>query len=516
MNLRPSPKGSRLFASFLICSLGGCSNEQVLDQRDPAAYADADALPEQKSRIDASNIEQVSLARSPSESVSETFVLTFDSQANGFQLQSDQEPGLHWRVEDQADVAVNAEIKADKYLRVTNLLNPVITSDNGDHSLGCLLIELKDNVNFEEQGWLRLATTGIVGQRFVNVQLGLSAQRGDDWLEVPIIEQDSLSLARFETQTVKTYNGEVCFQLDTRNAPSQSYSGQIIVQYLIGDTPTSGLNELDLNTPSADQFQCESTPSILSAGQSVALRWNQDISSSQIRLYGLTKTNTTDDDIIADDDIDYGNFDIDDDGSLIYTAPDDIDTETKVFVSTQPIDQNLNPSFCEVTLIADDHFAADDDGESEGWVGNVFALSNDTKWLPDFDQMTPISRVMLPNLAIPERQFSAGFPGVNDLFEWFGIRFDSLLVLPESCDCEFQLIADDGAILYIDGEEVINNDGVHPTRSKSGAASLSAGYHDIRVDYFQGPRYHITLELRWRPRDIGDFKVINADFFQRP
>ena len=44
--------------------------------------------------------------------------------------------------------------------------------------------------------------------------------------------------------------------------------------------------------------------------------------------------------------------------------------------------------------------------------------------------------------------------------------------------------SDDGSMLYIDDEEVVNNDGNHGSLEKSGKAALKKGFHKIKVLYF--------------------------------
>ncbi|MBN1323591.1 MAG: hypothetical protein JW986_06280 [Methanotrichaceae archaeon] len=52
-------------------------------------------------------------------------------------------------------------------------------------------------------------------------------------------------------------------------------------------------------------------------------------------------------------------------------------------------------------------------------------------------------------------------------------------------DYAFRLASDDGSRLFVDGKIVIDNDGVHTTRSVSGNIYLDRGEHFIEVDYFQ-------------------------------
>ena len=54
---------------------------------------------------------------------------------------------------------------------------------------------------------------------------------------------------------------------------------------------------------------------------------------------------------------------------------------------------------------------------------------------------------------------------------------------------------DDGSKLYIDGELVINNDGLHSVEQRTDNAKLKTVMHRIRVSYFQGPGDGVALIL---------------------
>ncbi len=69
----------------------------------------------------------------------------------------------------------------------------------------------------------------------------------------------------------------------------------------------------------------------------------------------------------------------------------------------------------------------------------------------------------------------------------FGYVFRGFLKVPADGDYTFALDSDDGARLTIDGQTVIDHDGIHGEGSpKTGTAVLKAGRVPIRLDYFQG------------------------------
>ena len=151
-----------------------------------------------------------------------------------------------------------------------------------------------------------------------------------------------------------------------------------------------------------------------------------------------------------------------------------------------------------------------------GLVGNVYPVETGSAMLPDFSLMEPVSVILAPNLNVPTRSFTAGFPGVpGGLVEWFGIRFDSRLEVPAGGLYTFRLRSDDGSKLYIDGELVVDNDGLHGSIDREGTAELTAGQHDIRVDYYQGPRTQIALQLFWQAPGAA-LEIVPATAFALP
>jgi len=56
---------------------------------------------------------------------------------------------------------------------------------------------------------------------------------------------------------------------------------------------------------------------------------------------------------------------------------------------------------------------------------------------------------MVPNLDIPVRSFSTGFPGSVNLFEWFAIRFRSRLSVDAPGSYGFRICSDDGSVVSI-------------------------------------------------------------------
>ena len=67
----------------------------------------------------------------------------------------------------------------------------------------------------------------------------------------------------------------------------------------------------------------------------------------------------------------------------------------------------------------------------------------------------------------------------------FGYDFHGLIKIDATGRYMFNLKSDDGAILYIDGKELINHDGSHSAMTRFMMVPLEAGVHDLRLVYFE-------------------------------
>lgn len=143
--------------------------------------------------------------------------------------------------------------------------------------------------------------------------------------------------------------------------------------------------------------------------------------------------------------------------------------------------------------------------------GNIYYLPPGTDRLPDFNKLKPAGKIYSAILNVTPRNFSQGFPGITERFEWFAIDYRGRIYLPQNKTLTFSLLSDDGAKLIIDGKTVIDNDGIHPPIKKTGTVRLSKGFHSVEVQYFQGPRYQVALVLslvkngKEVPFDIREF-----------
>ena len=95
--------------------------------------------------------------------------------------------------------------------------------------------------------------------------------------------------------------------------------------------------------------------------------------------------------------------------------------------------------------------------------------------LPDFNELEVVATGFIPNFDISPRK-------QND---YFGFWFEGFVLLPEDGIYSFFTDSDDGSRLYIGSGLVVENDGLHGINEETGSIALSAGYHPIRVTFFE-------------------------------
>lgn len=95
--------------------------------------------------------------------------------------------------------------------------------------------------------------------------------------------------------------------------------------------------------------------------------------------------------------------------------------------------------------------------------------------LPDFATLTPKAEGVVTGFDLS--------PKLRPNF--YGFKYTGFIDVPRTATYTFYVTSNDGSRLSIDGVEVVNNDGVHTARERFGVMELTAGLHEIDVEYFQ-------------------------------
>jgi len=109
--------------------------------------------------------------------------------------------------------------------------------------------------------------------------------------------------------------------------------------------------------------------------------------------------------------------------------------------------------------------------------------------LPDFRKLTAKESEIVDIVS----------PGKYSGKERYGVLIEGFIQIPVSDMYKFYLSSDDGSALYIDGILAINHDGLHGMTEKSTTMALSAGFHNIRIEFFEktgGDELKLFIESR--------------------
>jgi len=69
--------------------------------------------------------------------------------------------------------------------------------------------------------------------------------------------------------------------------------------------------------------------------------------------------------------------------------------------------------------------------------------------------------------------------------EYYGFEYSGIVRVGKDDVYAFYTESDDGSRLWIDEQLVVDNDGLHGMVEKRGVVALAAGFHSIRVAFFQ-------------------------------
>jgi glucose/arabinose dehydrogenase len=106
------------------------------------------------------------------------------------------------------------------------------------------------------------------------------------------------------------------------------------------------------------------------------------------------------------------------------------------------------------------------------------------------------------------------WPGLDGRFATtFATRHTGYLRVDTAGRYTLHLRSSDGSKLWLDGKLLINNDGLHPIRTRSSTLRLTAGFHSLQVEYFDSSGT-AGLILSWSGPGIAGQIIPADDLFQ--
>lgn len=92
---------------------------------------------------------------------------------------------------------------------------------------------------------------------------------------------------------------------------------------------------------------------------------------------------------------------------------------------------------------------------------------------------------------------------------YFGFVYEGYIWITNPGEYTFIINSDDGSKLWINNQQVVDNDGRHGKRDRTGSVTLSAGRHRIKVAFFQANQGY-GLDVSYRGPDTGNTTTLIA------
>lgn len=149
--------------------------------------------------------------------------------------------------------------------------------------------------------------------------------------------------------------------------------------------------------------------------------------------------------------------------------------------------------------------------------GKVVELPTDSikvGYRPYIESLDPVDTVIWDHIMVRVRKTRKAFPDVK-LNEAFGILFYNQMNIKKDGYYEFILASDDGSRLWIDGQQIIDNDLIHPMKVERDTIPLRKGVYPIKLWYYQAmhDKYGFIFQGKYdRPleeeTDISDDPIV--------
>jgi len=104
-------------------------------------------------------------------------------------------------------------------------------------------------------------------------------------------------------------------------------------------------------------------------------------------------------------------------------------------------------------------------------------------------------------------------PDFGELKDNFLCFATGRLAIPEAGKYTLRLISDDGSILLLNGQLLIDNDGLHGAQPKDATISLSKGFYQLQVQMFEAGG-DAALRLEWQQPGSDNFDLVPSSAFR--
>jgi len=172
--------------------------------------------------------------------------------------------------------------------------------------------------------------------------------------------------------------------------------------------------------------------------------------------------------------------------------------KARSFLYNKPITETTTRSFEKVTPTG----AVDIGSASPGL--NYAVYNGEWSKLPDFDRLRSVASGISHGIDISSKKGS----------EKYGFIFEGFIKVPTDGVYTFYVSSDDGSKLFIDGNILVDNDGLHSSNEKNAETPLAKGYHPFKVLFFQGTGGD-DLQVQWKGPGFEKQLIPATVFFRK-
>ena len=153
------------------------------------------------------------------------------------------------------------------------------------------------------------------------------------------------------------------------------------------------------------------------------------------------------------------------------------------------------------------------ESQQTGIIARYYEIAAGVTAMPDVSLRAPDFISHPTQIAFAEVGGVATWPGVP-YHENYAAIYTGYINIPADDSYTFRMNSDDGSIMYLDGQQIISNDGTHAmTEVSSGGITLDAGFHSFQINYFEAGGDN-GLELTWASTGIAGQLIPAANFFR--
>jgi hypothetical protein len=120
--------------------------------------------------------------------------------------------------------------------------------------------------------------------------------------------------------------------------------------------------------------------------------------------------------------------------------------------------------------------------QDKGWQERVYDTPKNLKNVPNFDSLTPVRTRTVSQVRYTNT--GGNWPGFGRRDD-FGARWTGKITITRSGTYRFQLSSDDGSLLYVDNKLVVNNNGLHGLRGRTGDIKMKSGKATLKAEFFE-------------------------------